>query len=391
MIWRRWGLKDNPYASHEIDETTLDLFTGQGQEIKLLQNAFVRNKRIIFLEGDPGIGKTSLGNYWRYSSMQKRLCFTPYVEICLDQPLNFNFFICKVLEALSWSLPQSHPFISRDAEFKAYQKKSKELFELIKVSCVDEMPSDPEGCYLSDVKELFISFSQILSKLSYEYGLLIQVSFPELNNPIKSIFQKNLWELLVTEGVRWLLIGEPMLGERLYYHNSGILPDDLYKVSIKPLEIMQLHELLMRRKDYLALTQNSTLPLASDVIEHLYLLSAGNLKKIFQVSEKITVLLETHDSPSGINLKIAKSLITQYFQDEIRRRWNISQTSAEILSFLVKEDGLSPGAIAQRVRKLRPNVSRNLMYLKQTNLVRMEIKGRNRVYYPSMEAKIAFS
>ena len=391
MIWRRWGLKDNPYSLNEINETTFDLFAGRGPEVKSLQNIFAGNKRVIFLEGDTGVGKTSLGNYWRYSSMQKRFCFTPYAEICLDQPLNFNFFICRVLEAISWSLPQNHPFISRDVEFKVYQKKSKELFEQIKLSFVRETSSDSEDCYADNVKELFIRLSQILSKLSYEYGLLIQVSFPELDNPVKSIFQENLWKLFAIEGIRWLLIGEPMLGERLYYHNSGILPDDLHKVSTKPLEITQLHELLMRRKDYLALTQNATLPLASDVIEHLYLLSAGNLKKIFQVSEKITALLETYDSPSGINLEIAKPLITQYFQDEIRRRWNISQTSAEILGFLVKEDGLSPGAIAQRVRKLRPNVSRNLMHLKQTNLVRMEIKGRNRIYYPSMEAKIAFS
>ena len=325
MIWRRWGLKDNPYSLNEIDETTFDLFAGRGPEVKSLQNIFSGNKRVIFLEGDPGVGKTSLGNYWRYSSMQKRLCFTPYAEICLEQPLNFNFFICRVLEALSWSLPQNHPFISRDAEFKAYQKKSKELFEQIKLSFVRGISSDPEDCYVDNVKELFISLSQILSKLNYEYGLLIQVSFPELNNPVKSIFQENVWKLFATEGIRWLLIGEPMLGESLYYHNSGILPDDLHKVSIKPLEIAQLHELLMRRKDYLALTQNATLPLAPDVIEHLYLLSAGNLKKIFQVSEKITALLETYDSPSGINLKIAKPLITQYFQNEIRRRWNISR------------------------------------------------------------------
>lgn len=389
MIWRRWGLKDNPYAIHEIDETTLDLFAGRSQEIKLFQNAFAGNKRIIFLEGDPGIGKTSLGNYWRYSAMQKRLCFTPYTEICISQPQNIYPVALRIIEAISWSLPQNHPFVIRDPEFRSFDKKFKELLsQLVNKTWHEiDLVEDP---YLTGIEELFNQLIQILSKLSYDSGVLIQITFAGPRD-LENIFKKKLWKLMALDGIRWLLIGGSTLKEQLYCPEQNILPDDLYRISVKPLELPQIYELLMRRKDYLAMIQNATLPLAPEVIDYLYFLSNGNLKKIFQVCQRIAELMNCYEPTAEINLKTAKPLIAQHLLDEIRGKWKLSQVSTEILNSLVKEEGLSPGIIAQKIKKLRPNVSKNLSYLMQTDLIRLEVKGRHRVYYPSVEAKIAFA
>ena len=397
MTWRRWGLKDNPYTLNDINETTLDLFVGRSNEIKCLQNALTGNKRIIFLEGDQGTGKTTVGNFWRYSSMQKRLCFTPYIEICVGSPANFYSFTMNVIEALNWSLPQNHPFILRDAEFKAHENKSKEFFDALIVRKSSDQPlTDVEDRYLySEAKGLFESVSHIVSKLSYEYGAIIQISFTELNQNSAGEdffdFKKKLCELLAIEGFRWLLIGKPLLEELLYHSESRILPNDFYKILIGPLDLSQVHELLLRRKDYLGLNQNAKLPLAPEVVEYLYLLGDGNLTKIFPICEKITELPSGYQAMPELDLKLTKPLIAKYFQDEIRQRWKLSPASADILSFLVREEGVSPCVIADRMRKLRPNVSKILMNLKQINLVRAEVKGRNRVYYPSMAAKIAFA
>lgn len=392
MIWRRWGLKDNPYTLNEINEMTLDLFVGRNGEIKCLQNALSGNKRVIFLEGDLGVGKTSLGNFWRYTSMQKRLCFTPYTEISAGPTVSVFSLIMKVIEALNWSLSQNHPFILRDSEFKTHENKSKAFFDSLTGRELDTSFADFEELDLYNAaKELLESFCRIVSKLNYEYGSLIQISFTGLNLSHSKNHTKRLWDLFATEGFRWLLIGEPLLEDLLYRPESKILPEDLYKLAISPLDLTQVHELLLRRKDYLGLNQNAGLPLSEDVIEYLYLLSRGNLKKIFSVCEKIINLPRSHQAMSRLDLGFAKPLITKHFQDEIREKWNLTPQATEILSFLAKEEGVSPGVIADEMKKLRPNVSKILMRLKQTDLVRMQVRGRNRMYYPSMEAKIAFS
>ncbi len=397
MTWRRWGLKDSPYTSNQINETTLDLFVGRSTEIKCLQNAFAENKRIIFLEGDRGVGKTAIGNFWRYTSTQKRLCFTPYVEISVNSNLSFYEFIMSVIEVLNWSLPQNHPFILRDSEFKEHESKSKEFFDSLRdsKSLVETLTEAEDRYLISEAKRLLENISQITSKLSYEYETIIQISFPSLiqNSIGKNFldFRKKLWKVLEIKGFKWLLIGPLMLEESLYCSDSKTLVNDLFNIVVKPLDLLQVYELLQRRKDYLALNQNGKLPLASEVIEYLYLLSNGNLAKAFQVCEKLIELAKGYQSACELDLKLTKPLIVKYFQDEIRGKWNLNSPAVEMLHFLVREEGISPSVIADRVKKLRPNVSKILMRLKQTDLVRMEVKGRNRIYFPSMEAKIAFA
>ncbi len=395
MEWRRWGLKNNPYALNEINDTTLELFMGRNSEIKSLQNAFNGIKRVIFLEGEQGIGKTSIGNFWRYSSMQKRLCFTPYPEIRIAPEASFYVFAMKAIEALNWSLSQSHPFISRDAEFKAHENKSKELFKPFMGSMSPDIASfsDAEDRYLYDaVKEIFLNIHHMISKLNYEFGTVIQISFAGLNESYLSKeaddFKRKLWGLYLIEGFRWILIGEPLFQEWLFHSESKVLSTDLYKILITPFDLPQIHELLQRRRDYLALSQNAQLPMAPEVIDYLYGLSGGNLKRILSICEKLT---ELSDGSQELDLKLAKPILAKYFQDEIRRQWQLTPAAFDILRFLINEKGASPGLVADRMKKLRPNISKILVHLKEANLVRSEVKGRNRIYYPTMEAKIAFS
>ena len=92
-----------------------------------------------------------------------------------------------------------------------------------------------------------------------------------------------------------------------------------------------------------------------------------------------------------LNLEVTKPLIVKHFKDESQKKWQLTPAAIEVLRFLVRDEGLPPSAIADRMKRLRPNISKILMHLKQKNLVRMEIRGRNRIYYPCMEAKIAFA
>lgn len=138
----------------------------------------------------------------------------------------------------------------------------------------------------------------------------------------------------------------------------------------------------------MALSQNAQLPMAPEVIDYLYGLSGGNLKRILSICEKLT---ELSDGSQELDLKLAKPILAKYFQDEIRRQWQLTPAAFDILRFLINEKGASPGLVADRMKKLRPNISKILVHLKEANLVRSEVKGRNRIYYPTMEAKIAFS
>jgi len=397
MTWRRWGLKASPYTLNPIDETELDLFVGRSNEIKHLQHSFSENKCVVFLEGNRGVGKTAVGNYWRYDSMRKRLCFTPFVEIGVNPMESFYLFITALIEAINWSLPQSVPFILRDPDFKKHESRSREFFDSVRAGvAAGGSLNDVEDQYLyKEAKDLLENISNISPKSGCEYGTIIQLSFATLNHSGGekglSEFRKKIWGVFAVHGFKWLLTGPPLLDTWLYHADVQVQTKDMDKIAIQPLELAQVYELLQRRKDYLGLNQNAKLPLALDVIEYLYSLSDGNLTRVFPLCATLAESQDRYQSMPELNLEVTKPLIVKHFKDESQKKWQLTPAAIEVLKFLVRDEGLPPSAIADRMKRLRPNISKILMHLKQRNLVRMEIRGRNQIYYPCMEAKIAFA
>lgn len=76
-----------------INKNTLQLFTGRDKELLLLDK-LLKIYNVAIIEGDYGVGKTSLGNYYRFSSG----FMTPLEEISTDTRWDTKEFLHEVIK-----------------------------------------------------------------------------------------------------------------------------------------------------------------------------------------------------------------------------------------------------------------------------------------------------
>jgi hypothetical protein len=87
------------YANYPIGLNSLDLFVGHSRQTKFLSD-LLSNKSVVILEGEIGVGKTSMGNYIRHS---KKDFFSPLLEIPCKPKWDNDTFMGIVLAA-TWQL-----------------------------------------------------------------------------------------------------------------------------------------------------------------------------------------------------------------------------------------------------------------------------------------------
>ena len=81
MHWESLGFSDNPFNTDPIVQSTLDLYTGHKQTIKVCQNVLRERNVLMVVEGARGVGTTSFANFLRFSSQANKEYFTPSNEI----------------------------------------------------------------------------------------------------------------------------------------------------------------------------------------------------------------------------------------------------------------------------------------------------------------------
>jgi len=388
VIWRRWGLKSNPYFLDPFDETALDLFVGRGSEVLALQSV-PETRSIIFLETTNGLGATSLGNFLRFGLAQRKFYFTPFAEFKLHSRQDFLNFIASLIDGLNWSVRQKYLFISKDPQFLEHEAKSGRFFAAVSA----QTRSEYKNQYLeSEAKELLEGIRNIVLKLGYGSGILIQISVQgldfEWNHEYFYEFREKIRPILLMSGYKWLFIG-PKNVEQLLCYQKGLLAAELSKIKLKPLELQDIQEILHRRKERLALNQHARLPVNADVIGYLYAACAGSLTEIFAAAAKLAQSFDGYQA-SEVDLLTAKPLMTEFLLEEMQKK-GFPPLSFEIMKYLVCQHHAASGAIAAHLKKRRPNVSKVLRILCRAGLLRMEVHGRNRIYYPLPEVKLAFN
>src|SRR5579864_9686211 len=85
MEWQAFGFKDDPLNTSPIVKSTLMLFTGHKEEMRLCTSVLTGNNVRIVIEGARGVCTTSFANYLRFNAEAKKLYFTPRTEIKVEQ------------------------------------------------------------------------------------------------------------------------------------------------------------------------------------------------------------------------------------------------------------------------------------------------------------------
>jgi hypothetical protein len=248
------------------------------------------------------------------------------------------------------------------------------------------LPSSVLGHHLEDLTDLIMNYG-------YKYGILIQLNnldIPEIHNEkhMKYLFNA-MRDYFQTNGISWLLVGD--IGLRQFIAQQVDRLDDIisYEEELAPLPHKEYKDVINKRLNYYRSNPKAILPIEQAVFDYLYDITAGRLRYIFGLLQRLTNKLSVGDLTDKITLNIAKPVITELAIKRIARH-KLTKNEEQILKILVKVHSATASELAKRAKKSSQHVSNILSNLLKTQLITVRNEGRARIYLPVMDATIAY-
>lgn len=313
---------------------TLELFSGREKELKELETLF-QNFNVVIVEGDFGIGKTSLGNYFRHTGKW----LTPTDEISTDFSWDSKDFLHEVIKSILTSALREKN-LKHDLKLRPYMVRynylldadlSLKFFEVVQLKKEESIEIYPTVSGLrDDVKKL--------GEWAKENNLpvLIQLNNLDLTGDeskekeMLKFFDQNR-NFFQIESINWILTGSKGLRdffERKLLKFGSILIDPLV---IDPLSPEEMLESIKKRE--------------LDIFEDNHLLElikiGGDFRSILRKLGNLK------------NRPVELSLLEIMKPDE--KEWDVLETiGAERKSVkdLVQEMGISNKTMSLRVKKM---------------------------------------
>lgn len=210
-------------SSSPIQKETLKLFKGRESLLGKIDK-YLTLFDIVLLEGDYGVGKTSLGNYYRFS---KENILTPKTEISTNVEWSLEEFLHVVLKNLISSIESSQSFhqILYSDVYKKLDKRYKTTIDreiqggVVGVSLgVGNTTSRTNLITQSELINDLTELSRIIKRLNQDQsGIIIQLNNLDLLENEKEIlkFFNNVRNIFQIDGINWILTGAIGLGNLL--------------------------------------------------------------------------------------------------------------------------------------------------------------------------------
>lgn len=404
-MWEKWELKNNPYSQNPIDERSLNLFVGRKKEIALCYNCLSTSNSRIVIEGGRGVGTTSLANYVRYTLSKKGGYLTPDIEISVGRNWNLELLLSNVLAAVVYALERRNRKLTSNRKFQNIKKTTQVIEERFKAAGFQAFGFGGqfgESAVVSYPRLIpVVTLTQYMNELSNiskcsdnSKGIIIHLD----NLDIKTVFEPDSLRNFLNEardsfqieGYHWMLIGDTGLRGFIGSHIDRL--DDIItaEVKLKPLTLKKVQQLIDKRIRYYSLVRKKVSPpIDFEVIKYLYSLTDGRLRYIFGICTRLLSLISSEALIHTVDLDFAKPIIMRLAEERIAQR-NISPLSLRILRMLVESGGSTTTELAKKLDKGQTSVSRCLRELLTKRLVKFKKVGKEHIYSPSLDAKVAY-
>lgn len=408
MEWQTFGFKDDPLKTSPITKSTLALFTGHTEEVRVCMDVLTGSNVRIVIEGARGVGTTSFGNYLRFSAEKKKLYFTPKTEIKVEQGWRSETLLAAIISNFIREIelrPEFEKLIS-DQRFQSAKALSSRIAETYRSFGVDAfgfgasygkqagvvtqpviVPSPVLGHHLEDLITL-------VKEAGYKKGVLFQLNNLDIGEIHDSEEMKYLFNALrdytQTEGSNWLFVGD--IGLRKFIAQQVDRLDDIisYEVRIDPLPETDFLEMLDKRVRFYGESEKAELPIDQDVFHYLYRITNGRLRYIFGLTSRLMKRLYIGDLTDKVTLDIAKPMLMKLGRDRVQRS-DITEVEEQVLKLLVVMPNTTSAIISKKLQKSAQYIGRVLSILVDKKLASSKKEGRERTYVPSIDAIIAYT
>jgi DNA-binding transcriptional ArsR family regulator len=406
MQWESLGFKGDPLTTDPITQSTLELYTGHSGNMAKCQNVLSQKNILLVVEGARGVGTTSFSNYLRFSVQEKGFYFTPRNEIRVESDWRLETLLAVVISNIVRELEIFHPEkVMKDKRFQETRALSLRISEAYRSFGIEAfgfglnygksaestqptvVPTSVLGHHLEDL-------SALIQSLGYRYGTVVQLNNLDIGvvqdeKHMKYLFNA-LRDYIQTDGISWILVGD--VGLRRFIAQEVDRLDDIvsYEVEINPLTKMEYRELLMKRIAFYRSNPHAEMPVDNEVFNYLYEIAKGRLRYVFGLLQRLINDLSIGDLSDRITLNIAKPMIIKLAMDRIARN-KLSSSEEHVLKLLVMHGKTTSSALAEKMNKSRPFISKILARLISVKLITFQREAKNKYYSPLLDATIAYA
>ncbi|WP_440682372.1 MarR family transcriptional regulator [Cysteiniphilum halobium] len=407
MQWNALGFSDNPFNTDPIRQATLDLYVGRDKSVATCKNVLAEKNVLLIVEGARGIGTTSFGNYLRFNSQAQKKYFTPSNEIRVGAGWNIETLLAVVVGNIVRELDifQSE-LVANNKKFQDAKALTMRIAETYRSFGIDALgfglsygknagiTSQPSIVPAAILGHHLEDLANLVQSLGYEFGILLQLNNLDVGaiheaKHLKYLFNE-LRDYIQTDIVSWMLVGD--VGLRRFIAQQVDRLDDIvsYEVKIDALSEQEFLNLVDQRVSFYKTHKNAEMPVDQTVFLHLFKITKGRLRYVFGLLKRLLNELSVGDLTDRLTLDIAKPMVTKLAQERIAQ-YDVTPKELSLLQMIVKTGHGNASKLSVELGQSRQAVSRALVNLLEIKLLTVQQSGRDRTYYPVLEAEIAYS
>lgn len=407
MQWGSLGFSDNPFNTDPIRQATLDLYVGRDKSVVRCKNVLAEKNVLLIIEGARGIGTTSFGNYLRFNSQAQKNYFTPSNEIRVGANWTIETLLAVIVGNIVRELDIFQPdLVAKNKKFQDAKALTMRIAETYRSFGIDALgfglaygkntgitsqpsivPAAILGHHLEDLAILVKSFG-------YEFGVLLQLNNPDVGaiheaKHLRYLFNE-LRDYIQTDLVSWMLVGDNGLRKFIAQQTDRL--DDIisYEVKIDALAEAEFLKLIERRINFYKTQKNAAMPIDTEVFLHLFKITKGRLRYVFGLVKRLLNELSVGDLTDRLTLDVTKPMVAKLAKERVAQ-YDMTPKELHLLKMIVKMGSGNASKLSVDLGQSRQAISRALVKLLEINLLSVQQSGRDRIYYPMLDAEIAYS
>lgn len=398
-MFEKWDIPDDICNSFPIGYNNLDLFVGHSEQIKFLSD-LLSNKSVIVLEGEIGVGKTSMGNYVRHS---KKGYFSPLQEIPCKPRWDNDTFLGIVLAAIVKEITRKGSTHRKLRRHKLIQQLN-EKFSDIKVASLGISGAG----FGFNRGESFSRSSFINQTILIDYlvqvGQLVQENYKkaapviiQVNNlDIEYGFEKEdlirffneIRDTLQIPYISWLICGAEGLENFVRKKIPRVSQVTNSFMTVNPLsfeEVVQAFKLRIKKTQ-----MKGRLPIDLNLLKYIYDIAHGSFREILNIIYQLLVKYYNEPLVKVINMEHARYFFYEIGKQRVERLKR-SSTQYPVFEAVLNNPGINQKELAKQVKKQQTNVSRITKELEAEGYIGIKRMGRTNYYYADPKYQIGLT
>jgi intracellular sulfur oxidation DsrE/DsrF family protein len=398
-MFEKWEIPDNICNNFPIGRNNLELFVGHSQQIKFLSD-LLSNKSVIILEGEIGVGKTSMGNYVRHS---KEDFFSPLLEVPCKPKWDNDTFMGIVLAAIVKEII-GKDFVHKKLKKHKLIKELNEKFSDIKLASLGITGAGFGFSTSSSISRSTIINQTVLIHYLMAVGELLQETYNKATPMIIQVnnldiaygfekddlilFFNDIRDTLQIPYISWVICGNEGLGNFIQKNIPRVGQITNSVVTVDPLsfgEILKAFELRIKKNQ-----MKGRLPIEENLLKYIYDISNGSFREILSIVYQLLVKYYNEPLVKMITVEHARFFFNDLEKHRVERLKK-SSIQYPVFQAILAHPGITQSELSRLVKKQQANVSRLTRELEADGYITIKRKSRSNYYYADTNYQLGFS